>query len=112
MTENKEFNLKFNLNDEKSRKTIIFKYIVYFILVILLYGVISLSALSTYSSNANTETSHYFFENSPDLIAVFTGDKGRLEYAFSLLAKYPECKLLISGVYSKNTLLSLIQLKK
>ena len=35
---------------------------------------------------------------SPDAIAVFTGDKGRIAYALDLLRKNPSAKLLISGV--------------
>lgn len=39
-----------------------------------------------------------FYQKSPDAIAVFTGDKGRIAYALDLLRKNPSAKLLISGV--------------
>jgi uncharacterized SAM-binding protein YcdF (DUF218 family) len=39
-----------------------------------------------------------FYQKSPDAIAVFTGDKGRIAYALELLKKNPSAKLFISGV--------------
>lgn len=44
-----------------------------------------------------------FFQKSPDAIAVFTGDKGRIAYAMELLKKNPTSKLFISGVYAANS---------
>jgi uncharacterized SAM-binding protein YcdF (DUF218 family) len=49
-----------------------------------------------------------FFDNPPDLILVFTGDTGRIQRAPDLSKQYPESKILISGVYSKNNLLILL----
>jgi uncharacterized SAM-binding protein YcdF (DUF218 family) len=44
-----------------------------------------------------------FFQKSPDAIAVFTGDKGRIAYAMELLKKNPTSKLFISGVHAANS---------
>lgn len=49
-----------------------------------------------------------FFQKSPDAIAVFTGDRGRIAYAMELHQKNPTSKLFISGVYSKNSFETLI----
>lgn len=49
-----------------------------------------------------------FFQKSPDAIAVFTGDKGRIAYAVEQLKKNPSSKLLISGVYASNSFQTLI----
>jgi uncharacterized SAM-binding protein YcdF (DUF218 family) len=49
-----------------------------------------------------------FFQKSPDAIAVFTGDKGRIAYAVEQLKKNPSSKLLISGVYAANSFQTLI----
>lgn len=49
-----------------------------------------------------------FFERSPDAIAVFTGDKGRISYALELLRKNPSAKLFISGVHAANSFRTLI----
>ena len=50
-----------------------------------------------------------FFQKSPDAIAVFTGDKGRIAYAMELLKKNPSAKLFISGVYAANSFQTLIE---
>jgi uncharacterized SAM-binding protein YcdF (DUF218 family) len=44
-----------------------------------------------------------FFQKSPDAIAVFTGDRGRIAYAMELLKKNPTSKLFISGVHAANS---------
>ena len=49
-----------------------------------------------------------FFQKSPDAIAVFTGDKGRISYALDLLKKNPSSKLFISGVYATNSFQTLL----
>ena len=49
-----------------------------------------------------------FFQKSPDAIAVFTGDKGRIAYAMELLKKNPTSKLFISGVYAANSFQTLL----
>jgi uncharacterized SAM-binding protein YcdF (DUF218 family) len=50
-----------------------------------------------------------FFQKSPDAIAVFTGDKGRINYAIDFLKKNPSSKLFISGVYAANSFQTLIE---
>lgn len=64
---------------------------------------------------ANTLTeisSNNFFQKHPDVIIVFTGDSGRLDYAFKRLDKIPTTKMFISGVYIKNSLKTLILSRK
>ncbi len=55
------------------------------------------------------KTSGAFFQKSPDAIVVFTGDKGRINYALDIVKKNPSSKLLISGVYASNSIETLIQ---
>lgn len=50
-----------------------------------------------------------FFQKSPDAIAVFTGDKGRIAYALEHLKKNPTSKLFISGVHAANSFENLIR---
>lgn len=52
-----------------------------------------------------------FFQKSPDAIAVFTGDKGRIGYALEVLKRNPSSKLLISGVHAANSFQTLINLQ-
>lgn len=49
-----------------------------------------------------------FFQKSPDAIAVFTGDKGRIAYAMELLRNNPTSKLFISGVHQANSFQTLM----
>ncbi len=50
-----------------------------------------------------------FYQKSPDAIAVFTGDSGRIAYALELLKNNPSAKLFISGVHAANSFKSLIE---
>lgn len=50
-----------------------------------------------------------FFKKDPDIIAVFTGDGGRISYGLELLEKHPSAKLFITGVYSKNSLKTILK---
>ena len=50
-----------------------------------------------------------FFQKSPDAIAVFTGDKGRIAYAIDLIKKNPSSKLFISGVHTANSFQTLLE---
>lgn len=61
-----------------------------------------------FARNQNEIASQAFFQKSPDLIAVYTGDYGRLDYTFKKIEKYPSAKVFISGVYSKNNLKTLL----
>jgi uncharacterized SAM-binding protein YcdF (DUF218 family) len=49
-----------------------------------------------------------FYQKSPDAIAVFTGDKGRIAYAIDVLKKNPSSKLFISGVHAANSFQTLV----
>jgi uncharacterized SAM-binding protein YcdF (DUF218 family) len=51
----------------------------------------------------------YFYQKEPDLIAVYTGDQGRLYKAFKLAQKFTSSKILISGVHAANSLKILVE---
>ncbi len=61
-----------------------------------------------YAKMQKGRASGAFYQKSPDAIAVFTGDKGRISYALELLKKNPSSKLFISGVYAANSFETLI----
>ena len=76
---------------------------------------VSLAFISTfvvyipmYAKHQKSKASGAFFQKSPDAIAVFTGDKGRINYALELLKKNPTSKLFISGVYAANSFETLL----
>lgn len=43
------------------------------------------------------------FNRPPDLIVVFTGDKGRISFALEKAREYRQSHIFVSGVYEKNT---------
>lgn len=82
---------------------------------VVLSAVLSLMLLITclflpyYAYDQNEITNKAFFKKAPDIIAVYTGDSGRLEYTFKEANKYPSSKILISGVYAKNSVATLLK---
>lgn len=62
-----------------------------------------------YANNHAEKTESTFYQKAPDVIAVFTGDKGRIDYAFKMAEKYPSVKIFITGVYAKNNLTTLLR---
>jgi len=104
-----EYNFRFDLRDPINRWPQIIRY---FLLGLLFTFILSLVLMffQTYFGKQQTKIAEaFFFDESPDVIIVFTGDRGRIERAMKFAQKYPSAKLLISGVYSKNTVLSLIK---
>ena len=51
-----------------------------------------------------------FYQKSPDLIVVFTGDTGRIPLAIDLFKKYDTAKVFITGVNARNTVDHLLKL--
>lgn len=62
-----------------------------------------------FASDQREKVDEAFFKKAPDVIAVFTGDGGRISYGLELAEKYPSAKLFITGVYAKNTLKTLLE---
>lgn len=61
-----------------------------------------------YGRNQKDVTDKGLYQHSPDAIAVYTGDKGRIAYALDLLKHNPSAKLFISGVYATNSFQTLL----
>ncbi len=49
-----------------------------------------------------------FIQNPPDLIVVFTGDKGRIKYAIDKAKELKQPNVFISGVHQNNSVQTLI----
>ncbi len=65
--------------------------------------------LILYSQNENVKTKETFYKKRPDIIVVFTGDRGRIQEAIGLAKEYSQENILISGVHSKNSVNTLVQ---
>lgn len=79
-----------------------------FVVSAVLYAIISLIFILA-ARNLNQETRQTFYNLSPDLIVVFTGDTGRIPLALKLAKKYKQSNIFITGVYSKNSVNSLLR---
>ncbi|MCO4753750.1 MAG: YdcF family protein [Bacteriovoracaceae bacterium] len=64
--------------------------------------------LPMYAQKQKQASAKAFYQKAPDVIAVFTGDSGRIEHALKLAEKHPSAKLFITGVYVKNNLKTLL----
>ncbi len=60
--------------------------------------------LPTFAKEQSNLSQQVFFQKSPDVIAVFTGDTGRLDYTFKKAEKHPSANIFITGVFAKNNL--------
>ena len=85
-------------------RTITFSGVVLFLFFLLLCVYIPI-----YAHNQNEITEQAFFRRSPDVIAVFTGDNGRIDYTLKKAEKHPSAKIFITGVYAKNSLKTLLE---
>ena len=62
-----------------------------------------------FAQTSNQETDDFLRRKSPDVIVVFTGDEGRIPWAMKIIAKNPSAKLIITGVYNRNTTKALVE---
>lgn len=74
----------------------------------LLFFALLCSYIPIFANNQNEIAKQAFFQRSPDVIAVFTGDMGRIDYTLKKAEKYPSSKVFITGVYAKNSLKTLL----
>lgn len=64
--------------------------------------------IPNFAQSQNEIAEQAFFERAPDVIAVFTGDSGRIDYTLKKAEKYPSSQVFITGVYAKNSLKTLL----
>ncbi|MBY0518569.1 MAG: YdcF family protein [Bacteriovoracaceae bacterium] len=98
------FSRKYVFETKKTKAIrIILNSLAAFCLVLILYATFLVFIVVT-AKTENDRTAEGFFQKAPDAIIVFTGDKGRIKKALELMKKWPEAKMLISGVHGANTL--------
>jgi uncharacterized SAM-binding protein YcdF (DUF218 family) len=99
----------------ETQQTRYFRYIKNFTFIFSLSWVLySFSCLLfiVVSERESQASSATFFKKPPDVIVIFTGDRGRIEKGFKLAKKYNQNKIFITGVYSKNSVTTLINKNK
>mgnify|MGYP005644430427 CR=1 FL=1 len=84
------------------RKIIIALISFYIIAIIFMFYIIKSS------DEISQKTTDYFFNRSPDLIVVPTGDKGRISLAIDMAQQHNLSNIFITGVYKKNSLENII----
>jgi uncharacterized SAM-binding protein YcdF (DUF218 family) len=62
-----------------------------------------------HATNQKELASQKLHQKAPDVIAVFTGDSGRIDYTLKKADKYPSAKIFISGVHARNNLKILLE---
>ncbi len=103
------FTKKYVFETKRTRSRRILKS-VYFLIFLGFIGFITLAVyIPIFAKNQNEKSNQAFYGRTPDVIAVFTGDRGRIDYAFKMAEKYPSAKIFITGVYAKNNLEILIK---
>lgn len=81
-------------------------------LALLIGGALYITLLVYMLMVAKTERARLaegLFQKNPDAIVVFTGDRGRIARGLELVKKWPEARLLISGVHGANTLKTIVE---
>lgn len=61
-----------------------------------------------FSDNETKKSAEAFYQSSPDLIVIFTGDQGRIPYGIKLAKSYSQSNIFITGVYGKNSVETLL----
>ena len=80
----------------------VFNIFILLLLLTLCYVAFSLYLL--YAGYQETKLAQdTFYQKSPDLIVVFTGDTGRIPLAIELSKKFETTKIFITGVDARNT---------
>lgn len=98
------FTRKYIFESKKTRIKRIVETTLLLLSLLILSFVLLCIYLPIYAEKQNERSSEFFYQRSPDVIAVFTGDTGRIDYTFKLAEKHPSAKIFITGVYSKNNL--------
>jgi len=92
----------------KKRRSKLFIAFNFLFLSFIFINITLLIYIYQFADDETLKSNNQFMGQSPDLICVFTGDQGRIEYAISKIHEHPESKLFISGVFEKNSLNTII----
>lgn len=103
------FTKKYVFETKKTRSERIIRSIVFILLLALTTFALMAIYIPIFAKNQKRIADENFYQRSPDVIAVFTGDVGRIDYALKKGEKSPSTKIFITGVYVKNSLKTLLE---
>ncbi len=96
----------FDIRSKRKNKALwFFSFAALFIFII---HIVFLFYIFRFSDEQTKLSQKKFYQITPDLLAVYTGDQGRLNLALEKTKEYPGPKLFISGVFEKNSLKTLL----
>lgn len=84
----------------------------FLLLLLFIFYTLSCMFFIVVSEDENKVSQEAFFKRPPDAIVVFTGDQGRIGYGLKMAQKYNQPRVFITGVYSKNSVDTLLTLKE
>lgn len=102
------FGKKYVFETRKTRaKRYLFNIVLILGTLLFLYTSLCLAVIfiSQYEANRSKEA---FYKRAPDLIAIFTGDAGRISYGLRKAIRYQAPQILITGVYTSNSIRGLL----
>ncbi len=103
------FSSKYIFETRRTRYLRYLKNTLFTLLLSFVFYSICCVAFILVSKNENKLALEAFFKRPPDLIAVYTGDLGRIPYALKKAKEYKQSNIFITGVYSKNSVESLLR---
>lgn len=103
------FTKKYVFETRKTRSARIIRTIFFISFVSFTAFVLLAVYIPIFAKNQKRIADENFYKRAPDVIAVFTGDVGRIEYALKKGEQFPSTKIFITGVYVKNSLKTLLR---
>ncbi len=102
------FSRKYVFESKKTRSLRYLKNVLSIFSIVFLFYSLFCFIFIIVSDKENVLAKDSFFHSSPDLIVVFTGDLGRIPFALKKAQLHKDTQLFITGVYSKNSINSII----
>ncbi len=99
---------KYIFETQNTRFNRYFFNILLFVFFLFLFYTISCFIFINVSREEGLSSESKLFHRRPDLIVVFTGDKGRIPLAVKIAKKYDQYRIFITGVFSSNSVKTLI----
>jgi len=96
----------------ETRQTRYWRYLKNIFIIMLTSSIFYLAACPFFvirSREESVKSQEAFYRRPPELIVVFTGDQGRIPYAIKKAKIYKQPHIFITGVYSQNSVKTLLQ---
>lgn len=84
----------------------------FLLLLLFIFYTLSCMFFIVVSEDENKVSEEAFFKRPPDAIVIFTGDKGRIGYGLKMAKEFNQPRVFITGVYQKNSVDTLLDLKE